>query len=88
MEFLYGVLGCLVALALFSGGGFAGWKLRGLVDGRAKKRELTDEDAEKIRRERLELEAQQSAFHTLQNYSAERAYGMIADEELASGGGA
>ena len=86
MDFLYGVLGCLAALLLITGGAFAGWKLRGYADGKARKRTLTQEEAERVRLERLELEAQQSAFHTLQNYSAERAYGMIVDEELTSGG--
>lgn len=86
MDFLYGVLGCLAVLVLFLGGGFAGWKLHGYVDGKRYKRDLSDEETKRILQERLELEAQQSAFHTLQNYSAERAYGMLADEELSSGG--
>ena len=86
MDFLYGALGCMAALLLIIGGAFAGWKLRGYADSKSRKRTLTQEEAERVRRERLELEAQQSAFHTLQNYSVERAYGMLADEELSSGG--
>lgn len=86
MEFLYGVIGCLAVLLLILGGGFAGWKLRGYADSKMHRREITGAEAEKILQERRALEEQQAAFHTLQNYSAELAYGIIPEEEIQRGG--
>ena len=68
MMFLTGILGCVMGLALFSAGLFTGWKLRSrLPDVTAKA--LSEREEHKL------LDAQQ-AFHTLQNYSAEQAYGI------------
>ena len=86
MEFLYGVLGCLAVLVLFLGGGFAGWKLHGYADSKRYRRSLSEDEQKRIVQERRELEAQQAAFHTLQNYSAELAYGMVTEDELQRGG--
>lgn len=68
MNILIGILGFFLGLLLFSSGLAAGWKLRS---------RLPDVSAEAISaaRER-QLQEEQQAFRTLQNYSAERAYGM------------
>lgn len=73
MSFLYGALGTLAVMILFLGGAFAGWKAHDWLDKRTQKKtakELTED-------ERRKLQEQQEAFHVLQNYSVERAYGMV-----------
>jgi len=68
MTFLFGILGCFLSLALFASGFAAGWKLRC---------RLPDITADPIsEREKSRLQDEQQAFRTLQNYSAERAYGI------------
>ncbi|MBQ4133353.1 MAG: hypothetical protein IJD04_06440 [Desulfovibrionaceae bacterium] len=65
---IQGILAFLTCLLVFAAGFFAGWKLcRALSVPPA--RPLTDP-------ERTALLEEQKAFHLLQNYSAERAYGM------------
>ena len=66
--FLTGILGCVMGLSLFSAGLFTGWKLRS---------RLPDVTAASLpEREQTLLREEQQAFRTLQNYSAERAYGI------------
>ena len=68
MKFLFGILGCFLSVCLFAAGFAAGWKLRC---------RLPDVTAGQLsEREKHRLAEEQQAFHTLQNYSAERAYGI------------
>ena len=81
MSFLYGVIGTVVVLILFFGGGFAGWKLRESVYKRMTKRtaqELTES-------ERRRLKEQQDAFVQLQNYNADTAYGWKPQDSMLGG---
>ena len=72
MSFLYGVLGTLAVLLLFSGGMFAGYRLHAKVDSlRSPKAERPEES------ELQRLKEQQRAFAEMQNYSAEMAYGQV-----------
>lgn len=71
MEFLYGFAGALAVIALLGLGFFVGWKVR------KNSRVVTAKELGE--QERKRLIAEQEAFHLLQNYSVERAYGM-ADE--------
>lgn len=68
MTILFGILGCFLCLAIFAGGFYTGWKLRC---------RLPDVTATALtEREQRHLQEEQQAFRTLQNYSAERAYGI------------
>ena len=78
MEFLYGVAGAAVVLALFFGGVFAGWKLKAYDDRRVSRRRV----AELGEKERKRLEQEQEAFRLLQNYNTDRAYGVTPEQAL------
>ena len=79
--FLFGLLGALLALGLLAGGGVIGWKARGFYTS------LTAPKAQKPEEEeRRRLIEQQQAFRQLQNYSAERAYGMVNDDSMEEHG--
>lgn len=80
MYFMYGILGGLVVLLLFGFGVLLGLLLSKHLPTRAPLQpELTPEEAVERENERRRLTETQTAFHLLQNYSAERAYGMIND---------
>lgn len=68
MEFLYGALGAVAVIALFSLGVFAGWRLH----GRYCRPKAEKPDDEALRR----LKEEQEAFHQLTHYSADVAYGL------------
>ena len=74
--FVYGFLGALVALLLFSAGAVIGWAARRFY---AKNRAPSVESPGEQERRRLVEE--QQAFRLLQNYSVERAYGQLNDFE-------
>ena len=77
MSAVWGFLGALAALAVFGGGVFTGWRLRGAaVRGRV------EQPGES---ERRRLKEEQEAFRRVQNYTVEDAYGMNA--AVPSGGG-
>lgn len=73
MDMLYGALGALIVVGLLALGAFAGWKARGRFYG------FTAEPpaAAEVRR----MHEEQEAFRSLQNYSAEIAYGLRATEQ-------
>lgn len=74
--FVYGFLGALMALLLFSAGAVAGWGAHQFyTKNRAPSVETPGEQ------ERRRLMEEQQAFRLLQNYSAERAYGQLSDFE-------
>lgn len=80
MYFIYGILGGLVVLLLLGIGVLAGVLIAKFLRPRAVVQpELTAEEALEREEERRRLIATQNAFHMLQNYSTERAYGMIND---------
>lgn len=80
MYFIYGILGGLVVLLLLGIGVLAGVLIAKFLRPRAAVQpELTAEEALEREEERRRLIATQNAFHMLQNYSTERAYGMIND---------
>ena len=66
--FFMGFLGALLAMGLFGAGGAVGWYL-----GRRSIPAAQPPGEEERRR----MAEQQQAFHQLQNYSAERAYGLV-----------
>ena len=77
MYVLYGALGCLAFFLLLSLGVVIGWKLRGFYNRGFQPRTPLTETEEKAQEELTrKLKQEQQAFHVLQNYSAERAYGM------------
>ena len=86
MYVLYGALGCLACLLLIGLGSVLGWKIRGVYDRGFNRSAMTE--AEKLVQEeqRQKLKAEQQAFHVLQNYSAERAYGMTDRSEGGAAG--
>ena len=79
-EILVGVLSFVLVAAVFSGGVFVGWKLRG-----EKLRPSTPEELGMEERERLINE--QKAFRDLLNYNAGMAYGITVVDEDAGGEG-
>lgn len=77
MYVLYGALGCLACMALVAIGVVVGWKIRGVYDrGFPSQTIVTDNELKAQEEQRRKLTEEQKAFHVLQNYSAERAYGM------------
>ena len=73
MEMLLGALGAAVVLCAFGAGGVLGWKLR--------EREVPSAPLETVQEaQRLREEA----FSALQSYNAERAYGMLHNEEVCT----
>ena len=82
MYVLYGALGCLACMLLVALGVVVGWKIRGVYDrGFQSRAPLTDKEAQAQEEQRRKLKEEQQAFHVLQNYSTERAYGMAHIEE-------
>jgi hypothetical protein len=80
MSFILGILGGLVVLLILGLGVLAGVLISKYSRPRAAVQpELTPEEALEREEERRRLIATQSAFHMLQNYSTERAYGMVND---------
>jgi len=78
MDFVTGALGALFTLVLFSAGMFVGWKLRGHFYSQ----KVESPHAEELKR----MEEEQEAFRTMQQYSVERAYGMVGDLAEEEGG--
>ena len=76
MSVLYGIIGFIAAAAVFAGGYAFGARL---VRYRSK-RTQSAEEKQRIAEERERLRKEQEAFHTIQNYSVERAYGMLQDD--------
>lgn len=68
-------LGCAVVLGGFGAGALLGWKARGRYEALIRPRARPPGEEER----RL-LEEQQRAFRTMQNYNAERAYGMVRED--------
>lgn len=77
MTFCIGFLGALSAVGLLGVGCVLGWKAHAALHARPRPRSRALEE-----RERRRLQEQQQAFQTLQNYSQERAYGMLTEEEF------
>lgn len=75
MYFLIGILGALLVAALLALGGAAGWLAHREWAGRAMPQSPPPGERELER-----MREQQQAFRCMQNYSAERAYGMLDDE--------
>ncbi len=72
MEFIYGALGVILALLLFSAGVFTGWRVKECLVQAARKsyaEELTEKEREQLREE-------QEAFANLMNYNVDMAYGL------------
>lgn len=87
MYVLYGALGCLACLFLVGLGAVLGWKVRGVFDrGFAPRTQMTDDEKLVQEEQRRKLKAEQQAFHAIQNYSAERAYGMTDRSEGGAAG--
>ena len=78
MEIIYGAVGALIAMALFIGGGFLGWFIRGRMERQKVRKTARD----LTKREIQELKDQQEAFRQMQNYTPEIAYGYNPKEEL------
>jgi len=77
MNFVLGFLGALTVVALIAVGGACGWFAhKTFVKHTTPVAERPEE------KERQRLRAEQQAFHLLQNYSTERAYGMVSDPEF------
>jgi hypothetical protein len=81
MSFLYSVLGTVAVLVLFFGGAFAGWKAKAFLDRRVARNQVKELGLA----ERRELEQQNEAFQVMQNYNAERAYGLVTEEPAERG---
>ena len=83
MSFLYGILGTILVMALFSGGVVLGWKLN-IRFYRTPK--MKPEDPIKQQKELERMKEEQEAWRVMQDYSVERAYGMVSDELGEDGG--
>ena len=77
MTFFMGFAGALSAVGLLGLGIVLGWKAHAALPLRTSPRPKAAEE-----RERRRLLEQQQAFQSLQNYSQERAYGMLTEEEF------
>lgn len=78
MELLSSLAGGLLVLLLFSFGFFAGWKLHTLLASRPPRRaKPTEMEARQLAEQQRQLIERQNAFRILQDYSTERAYGMV-----------
>ena len=77
MTFLFGFLGALAAVVLAVAGAAGGWQAHRLFVRHTCRQAEPPKQAESRR-----LEQEQKAFQLLQNYSAERAYGMMQEEDL------
>ena len=68
--FLFGFAGMAAALGIFGGGAVFGWQLhKAAGKGPVTARTLSPEEEKRLREE-------QEAFHRLQNYTVEDAYGI------------
>lgn len=81
MDFVIGALGALCVAVLFFGGVFTGWKLRGYDDKRVSKYRAEQLGVE----EKKKLEQEAEAFRLIQNYNADRAYGLVPDKATQAG---
>lgn len=82
--FILGAVGALTFLAVFAAGAVLGYGLHKKLTNVFPKRTGEEKTPEEIEDERKRLKAQQDAFRTLQNYSAETAYGLT--DEPRTGG--
>ena len=80
MTFLIGFLGAAAAAVLLAAGAAAGWKACRLYMQHT--RNTVRPPSQERQRQ---LEQEQQAFRLLQNYSAERAYGLLREEERKAG---
>lgn len=87
MYVIYGALGCLACMFLIALGVVLGWKVRGVYERSLQSRApMTDAETKAQEEQRRKLKAEQQAFHVLQNYSTERAYGMTQMDEGGAAG--
>ena len=75
MEILMGAAGAVLALGCFGAGAVLGWRI-------AEKLRMPPAAMPLEQREARRLREGQEAFRSLQNYSAEQAYGMLRKEEV------
>ena len=75
MEILMGAAGAVLALSCFGAGAALGWKSAEKLRIPPAVKPLEDREAQRLREG-------QEAFRSLQNYSAEQAYGMLRSEEV------
>ena len=75
MEILMGAAGAVLALGCFGAGAVLGWRI-------AEKLRMPPVAMPLEEREARRLREGQEAFRSLQNYSAEQAYGMLRKEEV------
>ena len=75
MEFVLGFLGAVIGVMLLGIVGAAGWIIRGVYD-----EQRYPECPPPGETERKRMAEQQQAINCLQNYSAERAYGLVGEE--------
>ena len=76
MNFVYGFMGALACLVLLVVGGVTGWLVCKAVTRHSKPDLPKPEEQERKR-----LVEEQKAFRQMQNYSTERAYGMLGGED-------
>lgn len=77
-EFMYGVLGALLTVALFAGGVIAGWHIRIRYEDKTKAAVHTELSEQEKRRQKEDAQA----FDQLVNYSPEMAYGLHRTEDI------
>ena len=75
MEILMGAAGAVLALGCFGAGAVLGWRIAGKLRMPPAAMPLEEREARRLREG-------QEAFRSLQNYSAEQAYGMLRKEEV------
>ena len=75
MEILMGAAGAVLALGCFGAGAVLGWRI-------AEKLRMPPAAMPLEEREARRLREGQEAFRSIQNYSAEQAYGMLRKEEV------
>lgn len=75
IAFFYGFFGALVCIGLAALAGLCGWMAC------AARQRKTAPGNSAIREDNRQLMQEQAAFRQLQNYSAERAYGLLDDRE-------
>ena len=73
MAFMFGALGAVAVIGLFALGVFVGWKLHKRFARPAPAEPPSDKELKR-------LAAEQEAFRQVQNYSADVAYGIGANE--------
>lgn len=75
MEILMGAAGAVLVLSCFGAGTVLGWRAGKTLRTPPAARPLEEQEERRLREG-------QEAFRTLQNYSAEQAYGMLRKEEV------